>query len=160
MTTPLRERPSWTALERHFAAVRDLHLRDLFASDPTRGERLAAEGAGVYLDYSKNRITDETLRLLLELARESGLAERTEAMFRGERINTTEDRSVLHVALRMPRGRPSSSTAATSSPTSTTCSTGWPPSRSAFARASGRDTPGSRSGTWSTSGSAAPTWGP
>src|SRR6187399_2550002 len=105
MTAPLRERPSWAALERHFAAVRDLHLRDLFAADPERGERLAAEGAGIYLDYSKNRVTDETLRLLLELARESGLAERTEAMFRGDRINTTEDRSVLHVALRMPRGR-------------------------------------------------------
>ena len=104
MTASLRERPSWAALERHFAAVRDLHLRDLFAADPDRGERLAAEGAGLYLDYSKNRVTDETLRLLLELARESGLAERTEAMFRGEEINTTESRSVLHVALRMPKG--------------------------------------------------------
>ena len=104
MTAPLRERPSWAALERHFAAVRDLQLRDLFAADPGRGERLAAEGAGIYLDYSKNRVTDETLRLLLELARESGLAERTEAMFRGDRINTTENRSVLHVALRMPKG--------------------------------------------------------
>ena len=102
--TPLRERPAWGALERHHAAVRDLHLRDLFAADPTRGERLAAEGAGLYLDYSKNRVTDETLRLLIALARESGLAERTDAMFRGERINTTEDRAVLHVALRMPRG--------------------------------------------------------
>jgi len=84
--------------------VRGLHLRDLFASDPTRGERLAAQGADIYLDYSKNRITDDTLRLLLALARESGLAERAEAMFRGDRINTTENRSVLHVALRMPRG--------------------------------------------------------
>jgi glucose-6-phosphate isomerase len=106
MSAPLRERPAWTALERHVAAVRDLHLRDLFAADPGRGERLAAEGAGVYLDYSKNRVTDETLRLLLDLARESGLAERTEAMFRGDRINTTENRSVLHVALRMPKGTP------------------------------------------------------
>ena len=104
MTAPLRERPAWAALERHFAAVRDLHLRDLFAADPERGERLAAEGAGIYLDYSKNRVTDETLRLLLELARESGLEERTAAMFRGDRINTTENRSVLHVALRMPGG--------------------------------------------------------
>jgi glucose-6-phosphate isomerase len=104
MIAPLRERPSWAALERHFAAVRDLQLRDLFAADPGRGERLAAEGAGIYLDYSKNRVTDETLRLLLELARESGLDERTEAMFRGDRINTTENRSVLHVALRMPKG--------------------------------------------------------
>ena len=105
MIAPLRERPAWGALERHFAAVRDLHLRDLFAADPERGERLAAEGAGIYLDYSKNRVTDETLRLLLELARESRLEERTAAMFRGDRINTTENRSVLHVALRMPRNR-------------------------------------------------------
>ena len=101
--TPLRERASWVALERHHAEIRDLHLRDLFAEDPARGERLAAEGAGIYLDYSKNRVTDETLRLLLQLADESGLPERTEAMFRGERINTTENRSVLHVALRMPK---------------------------------------------------------
>ena len=104
MSLPLRERPAWAALERHADEVRGLHLRDLFASDPTRGERLAAEGAGIYLDYSKNRVTDDTLRLLLALARESGLAERTEAMFRGDRINTTENRSVLHVALRMPKG--------------------------------------------------------
>jgi len=101
--TPLRERPAWSALERHYADLRKAHLRDLFAADPARGERLAAEGAGLYLDYSKNRVTDETLRLLVQLAEECGLRERTEAMFRGERINTTEDRSVLHVALRMPR---------------------------------------------------------
>ncbi|MCZ7590239.1 MAG: glucose-6-phosphate isomerase [Gaiella sp.] len=101
---PLRERPAWAALERHHAEIRDAHLRDLFAADPGRGERLAAEGAGLYLDYSKNRVTDETLRLLLGLAGESGLAERREAMFRGDRINTTEDRSVLHVALRLPKG--------------------------------------------------------
>jgi glucose-6-phosphate isomerase len=103
--TPLRERPAWGALERHYADVRDLHLRDLFAEDATRGERMTAEAAGIHLDYSKNRITDETLRLLLELAEESGLPEHTEAMFRGDRINTTENRSVLHVALRMPRER-------------------------------------------------------
>ena len=102
--TPLRERAAWKALEQHHAAVRDLHLRDLFADDPTRGERLTAEGAGLYLDYSKNRVTDETLRLLVELAEESGLPERTEAMFRGDRINVTEDRPALHVALRMPKG--------------------------------------------------------
>ncbi|HSF62331.1 MAG TPA: glucose-6-phosphate isomerase [Gaiellaceae bacterium] len=104
MTTPLRERTAWRALEAHHAEIRDLHLRDLFAQDPTRGERLAADGAGLYLDYSKNRVTDETLRLLRELAEESGLAERTEEMFRGDRINASEDRSVLHVALRMPKG--------------------------------------------------------
>ncbi len=103
-TTPLRARPAWAALSRHHAAVRDLHLRDLFAEDPARGERLAAEAAGLYLDYSKNRITDETLRLLVELAEQSGLAARIEAMFAGERINVSEDRAVLHVALRMPRG--------------------------------------------------------
>ena len=104
--TPLRERPAWKALERHYAEIRETHLRDLFADDPTRGERLVAEGAGIYLDYSKNRVTDETLRLLVQLAEECGLRERTEAMFRGDRINTTEDRSVLHVALRMPKGTP------------------------------------------------------
>jgi glucose-6-phosphate isomerase len=102
--TRLRARPAWQALERHYEEIRTVHLRDLFAADAGRGERLAAEGAGLYLDYSKNRITDETLRLLLQLAAESGLRERTEAMFRGEQINTTEERSVLHVALRMPKG--------------------------------------------------------
>ena len=104
-TTPLRERPAWAALEHHHAAIRDTHLRDLFAADPGRGGRLTAEGAGLYLDYSKNRVTDETLALLCRLAEESGLPERTDAMFRGDRINVTEDRPVLHVALRMPRGR-------------------------------------------------------
>src|SRR5262249_54832710 len=82
LTTQLRAHPSWATLEKHYDEIRDVHLRDLFASDPTRGERLVAEGAGLYLDYSKNRITDETIGLLLQLADESGLAERTEAMFR------------------------------------------------------------------------------
>lgn len=100
----LRDRPAWKALELHHALVGDTHLRDLFSQDPGRGERLTAEGVGIYLDYSKNRVTDETLALLRQLAEESGLAERTEAMFRGDRINTTENRSVLHVALRMPKG--------------------------------------------------------
>jgi glucose-6-phosphate isomerase len=103
-TTPLKMRTAWQALERHHVEIENVHLRDLFARDPGRGERLAAEGAGLYLDYSKNRITDETIALLLQLAQESGLHERTEAMFRGDRINVTENRSVLHVALRMPRG--------------------------------------------------------
>jgi glucose-6-phosphate isomerase len=103
-TTPLRERASWNALEKHYREIRDLHLRDLFAEDSGRGERLAAEGPGLYLDYSKNRITDETMELLIRLAEESGLSERTEAMFRGDRINVSENRSVLHVALRMPKG--------------------------------------------------------
>ncbi len=104
MTTPLRSRPAWTALAEHHEKIKDLHLRDLFAADADRGERLTMEAAGLFLDYSKNRITDETLALLFELASQSGLSERIEAMFRGDRINTTENRSVLHVALRMPRG--------------------------------------------------------
>jgi len=103
-TTPLRQRRSWQALEQHHAAIGERHLRDLFADDPDRGERLSAEAAGIYLDYSKNRVTDETMRLLLELARESELEQHRDRMFRGERINVSEGRSVLHVALRMPKG--------------------------------------------------------
>ena len=102
-TTPLRARPAWAALAKHQEAIRDRHLRELFAADPGRGERLTAEGAGLYLDYSKNRVLDETLELLLALAEQSGLAGRIEAMFAGERINVSENRSVLHVALRMPK---------------------------------------------------------
>jgi len=102
--TPLRELAAWTSLWEHYEQIHDQHLRDLFAGDPGRGERLTAEGAGLYLDYSKNRITDETIGLLLQLAEQSGLAERIEAMFSGERINVSDNRSVLHVALRMPRG--------------------------------------------------------
>ncbi len=104
-TMPLQTRPAWQALGRHHGEIERVHLRDLFARDPRRGERLVAEGAGLYLDYSKNRVTDETISLLLRLAEESGLHERTEAMFRGERINVSENRSVLHVALRMPKGQ-------------------------------------------------------
>jgi glucose-6-phosphate isomerase len=101
---PLTARPAWQALAAHYEQVRELHLRQLFAEDPTRGERLTAEAVGIYLDYSKNRITNETLQLLLHLAEESGLRTRIDAMFRGDRINITEDRAVLHVALRAPRG--------------------------------------------------------
>jgi len=100
----LQGRPAWTALAGHHREVAPLHLRDLFARDPGRGERLTAEAAGVFLDYSKNRVTDETLRLLVRLAQESGLRERIDAMFAGERINVTENRAVMHVALRAPRG--------------------------------------------------------
>src|SRR5579864_8039157 len=100
---PLRMRPAWALLETHFHKLKDVHLRQLFADDPKRGERFAVEGAGIYLDYSKNRINDETLRLLPQLAGESGLAERIDAMFRGEKINVSENRAVLHVALRAPR---------------------------------------------------------
>ena len=102
--SPLRKRAAWTALEAHYQAIKGLHLRRLFADDPTRGERLAAEAAGVYLDYSKNRINDETVSLLLKLAGECGLRERIDAMFRGDKINVSEKRAVLHVALRAPRG--------------------------------------------------------
>ncbi|GGL20189.1 glucose-6-phosphate isomerase [Sphaerisporangium melleum] len=103
-STPLPERASWKALQEHHAEIGDRHLRELFAEDPARGERMHAEAAGLYLDYSKNRVTGETLRLLTDLARESGLEEWRDRMFRGERINTSEGRSVLHVALRMPKG--------------------------------------------------------
>src|SRR5579883_3023736 len=101
---PLKERPAWKALEAHYQQIRDVHLRTLFAQNPQRGERFAAEAVGLYYDYSKNRITDETLRLLLQLAEESGLRSRIDAMFRGEKINVTEQRAVLHVALRAPKG--------------------------------------------------------
>ena len=105
MSVPaLRRRPAWVSLEQHYRTMRDVHLRQLFAEDPRRGDRLAVEAAGIYLDYSKNRITDDTLRLLLQLADESGLRERIEAMFRGDSINVSENRAVLHVALRAPRG--------------------------------------------------------
>jgi len=102
--TPLTELPAWKALAAHYQEVQKRHLRDLFADDPRRGERLTAEAVGLYLDYSKNRITDVTLALLVQLAEESGLRARIDAMFRGEKINVTEKRAVLHVALRAPRG--------------------------------------------------------
>ncbi len=101
---PLTKRKAWKALQAHFKTVRELHLRNLFADDPKRGERMTAEAVGLYLDYSKNRVTDETVKLLIELAQESGLQSRIDAMFRGEKINTTEKRAVLHVALRAPKG--------------------------------------------------------
>ncbi|MGO9534559.1 MAG: glucose-6-phosphate isomerase [Syntrophobacteraceae bacterium] len=107
MTTgvgPLTERPAWKTLEAHYLEVRELHLRKLFADDPGRGERMTAEAVGLYLDYSKNRITGETLELLVQLAEQSGLRTRIDAMFRGEKINLTEKRAVLHVALRAPKG--------------------------------------------------------
>ncbi len=100
---PLTARPSWKSLKAHQEKIREVHLRKLFADDPTRGERLTAEAVGIYLDYSKNRVTDETLALLRGLAEESGLRERIDAMFRGDKINQTENRAVLHIALRVPR---------------------------------------------------------
>jgi glucose-6-phosphate isomerase len=103
-TAPFTERPAWKALEAHYQQVRELHLRKLFGDDPGRGERMTAEAVGLYLDYSKNRVTDETLKLLLQLAEESNLRARIDAMFRGEKINLTEKRAVLHVSLRAPKG--------------------------------------------------------
>jgi glucose-6-phosphate isomerase len=101
---PLAKRKAWKALQAHYEIVRGTHLRTLFADDPKRGERLAVEAAGIFLDYSKNRVTDETIKLLMQLAEESGLRSRIDAMFRGEKINVTEKRAVLHVALRAPKG--------------------------------------------------------
>ncbi|QNI38132.1 glucose-6-phosphate isomerase [Edaphobacter albus] len=102
-STPLVDRPAWKSLKAHADQIRGRHLRDLFKEDPTRGERLTAEAEGLFLDYSKNRVTDETLKLLVQLAEQSKLRERTEAMFNGEKINITENRAVLHVALRAPK---------------------------------------------------------
>src|ERR1043165_5162305 len=101
---PLTTRAAWKALATHYSQVQHLHLRTLFAEDATRGERMAVEAAGIYFDYSKHRITDETLTLLMQLAEESGLRARIDAMFRGDKINVTEKRAVLHVALRPPKG--------------------------------------------------------
>ena len=103
-TSPLATRPAWKALEAHRQKIGELHFRKLFADDATRGVRMTVEAAGIFLDYSKNRVTDETLKLLLQLADESGLRARIDAMFRGDKINITEDRAVLHVALRAPKG--------------------------------------------------------
>ena len=100
--SPLTERPTWKALQKHFREIEALHLRALFADDPQRGERMTCEMSGLYLDYSKNRITDETIRLLVNLGNECGLRQRIDAMFAGEKINTTERRAALHVALRAP----------------------------------------------------------
>jgi glucose-6-phosphate isomerase len=101
--TPLPQTNAWQVLTDHYQSIKDTHLRTLFAEDTSRGERLTVEAAGIYLDYSKNRLTEETIQLLVALAEESGLRERIEAMFRGDKINSTEDRAVLHIALRAPR---------------------------------------------------------
>jgi glucose-6-phosphate isomerase len=103
-TAPLTGRPAWKALQDHYQEIRNVHMRTLFSEDPRRGGRFAVEAAGLYLDYSKHRITDETMRLLLRLAEEAGLRAHIDAMFAGEKINVTEQRAVLHVALRAPRG--------------------------------------------------------
>jgi glucose-6-phosphate isomerase len=103
-TTSLSDRPAWKALGAHYQKIRDMHLRQLFVDDPSRDERFIAETSGIFLDYSKNRITDETLKLLIQLAEESGLRTHIDAMFSGEKINITENRAVLHIALRAPKG--------------------------------------------------------
>src|SRR5664280_2708869 len=100
----LTKLPAWQALEAHYPKIQELHLRKLFADDPKRGERMTTEAIGIYFDYSKHRITDETLGLLVQLAEESGLRARIAAMFRGDKINVTENRAVLHTALRTPKG--------------------------------------------------------
>src|SRR4029077_10854235 len=103
-STPCTERPAWKALVAHQQKIRDLHLRKLFGDDPKRGERMTVEAVGLSLHSAKHRVTDETLKLLMQLAEESGLRGRIDAMFRGDKINITENRAVLHVALRAPRG--------------------------------------------------------
>jgi len=104
-TAPLTRRPEWAALQEHYQKIKEVHLRQLFADDPKRGERLTAEAVGLYFDYSKHRVTDETIHLLVQLAEACGLRDRIDAMFRGDKINITEERAVLHVALRAPKGR-------------------------------------------------------
>ena len=156
---PLTDQPVWKALEEHHREIGAVHLRDLFAQDPRRGERLTAEAADVYLDYSKNRVTDKTLQLLLELAEERDLAARIEAMFRGDKINLSENRSVLHVALRAPRGTPVLVDGEDVGLKVHAVLDRMADSRTASAAARGRATPASRSAPWSTSALAALTWG-
>ena len=156
---PLRKRPAWAALGSHYEAIRELHMRELFAQDPQRGERLTVQGAGLYLDYSKNRITDETVRLLLELAQQSQLAERIEDMFTGKRINVSENRSVLHVALRMPATSSLVFEGRMWSRRFRPCWSGCQSSLSVYGRGSGLATPDGQFATSSTSASAARTSG-
>jgi glucose-6-phosphate isomerase len=138
----LTQRPTWQALREHYGKIRATHLRDLFAGDAKRGETFAIEDVGLYFDYSKHRITAETMRLLIGLAKEAGLRARIDAMFAGEKINVTEKRAVLHVALRAPRGE--SIMAETSCRRCMRCSTGWRISRGASATAHGRAIPAGR----------------
>ena len=157
---PLPKRKAWKALQAHYKKIRELHLRDLFAADRKRGERMTSEAVGLFLDYSKNRITDETLKLLLGLAEESGLQPRMEAMFRGEKINSTEKRAVSACGLARAQKRPPSLlTAKTWCRKCMPCSTGWRSSQTACGVASGKGIPASAFETSSTSGLAAPTWG-
>ena len=155
ITEPVIERRSWKALVTHHQNVKELHLRELFVDDPTRAERMSAKAVGLYLDYSKNRITDETLKLLVQLADESGLRERIDAMFRGDKINVTEKRAVLHVALRAPKGASIIVDGENVVPKCTPCSITWPTSPIACAAAPGKATLASAFATLSTSVSVA-----
>ena len=160
MTAMLRERPAWRALEAHHGRIRDVHLRELFADDPDRGERLTLEAAGLYLDYSKNRITYETVRLLVALAEASDVRGRIDAMFSGEKINGTEDRAVLHVALRAPTGERILVDGHDVVPDVHEVLDRMSDSRIRCAAAGGRVTRAGGSATWSTSGSGVRTWAP
>ena len=151
--------PAWQALRAHYDKIKALHLREMFAKDPGRGERFVAKGAGLYLDYSKNRITEETLRLLLRLAEERGVAAWRDAMFRGEKINVTEGRAAFHVALRAPKGSVMR-IAMMSCPMFTRSSTIWATSPGGCAMGRGGGTLVSLSGTSSISASADPIWVP
>ena len=151
---PLTETPAYKALGAHYEKIRNTHLRTLFADDPKRAETFSLEQVGLYFDYSKHRITAETIKLLLELAEQSGLRERIDAMFRGDKINLTENRAVLHVALRAPKGTRSCSMASTWWPRCTRSSIRWRTSPTACAAAHGRATPASRFATSSISASA------
>ncbi len=143
--TPLTKLKAWKALGAHYKKVQKVSLKKLFADDPNRGLRLTVDAVGIFLDYSKNRVTDETLKLLLQLAEESGLRGRIDAMFRGEKINITENRAVLHVALRAPRGGPSWLMAKMSFRKFMRCSTQWPASPTVSAAVNGKATPASGS---------------
>lgn len=155
----LTQRSAWKALAAHHRSLVDTHLRQLFADDPKRGERMTLEAVDLYLDYSKNRLTDETLKLLVRLAEEAGLRERIDAMFAGEKINVTEQRAVLHVALRAPRGASIVVDGENVVPAVHAVLDRMADSAGACAAARGKDTPASRSKTSSTSGSAGRTWG-
>jgi len=158
-TMAISRHPAWRALEVHQRTMRDRYLRELLANDPNRGERMQAEAVGIYLDYSKNRITQETLQLLFELAEAIDLRGRIEAMFRGDKINVSEARAVFHTALRPRRPPRSWSTARMWCLRCISCWIGWPDSRTAFAVVFGRGTPAAASATSLTSASAVPTSG-
>ena len=156
---PLPKRKAWKALRTHYKKVRDLHLRNFFADDPQRGERMTAEAAGLFLDYSKNRATDETIKLLLRLAEESGLQSRIDAMFRGRKSTSPSSGRSCTWPCALTKDHPSWSMVRTLYPRSTLCSTRWLTSPTAYGTGSGRGTPASAFATLSISASAAPTLG-